>query len=248
MNILNFKKLAITAFITLLGFGLSLESTSNSVNFSAEEIGDLSSNVPSVDDIGNIISRTQPIFTYSGNVKYWNNPAEKELALYIKDNGTAHYIVLQQTNYKSSLTDGNYKVELFNTGLLLKNNTSNKFYFIAIDDNEAKELLNDIYKRGQKVEGVDLSAKGIIHHYSPVDDLDAIDAVKLKNRSVLSYFKLNAECNHGGPGASSCSFGKFSGGSVSCKAGTYACCVENKSTLPSSKAITASCSCKDDRK
>lgn len=242
------KKVNFLAFLFLLIFLVySCEDTNKRTNY--EMSNDTIAQQKSFDSIqnNNTVNRATPIYTYTGNIEFWNNSSQKELAIYIKDNATTHYIIIQDTGLNINFTNGNYSLQLFTHGILLQNN--NAKYFLGIDANESRVQLQDIKDSGITNLVTDLTGAGLIHNSGPNEGYIPIARVIQENVSTVYYLDKPSlgkkKCDHGDPGASSCSISGYYACSVTCRNGYYACCMEAR--LSSNGGTTSSsCKCKKD--
>lgn len=182
-----------------------------------------------------------PMYHYEGNVQFrvfgqTKEDEGNEVTFYFLDNSRVNFVILQNSNITQMFANGNFEVDIYESGVVLHDKNQSRKYFYGIDDAKSEELVDALGR--ESFTSVNNNAKGFVYNWGTQDDYgnQNLTQIAQKNIATLSFIdsvafdnETEAGCDSGGAGASSCSVsggatGNSTGCSVSCNSGYYACC------------------------
>jgi hypothetical protein len=128
-------------------------------------------------------------FEYNGELSFWSN-GQGEFSVYLEEADTSHFFILQDTKFKGSLKDGNYKLVSLGAVLLLKSEKSNNIYQFGVENDLSLELRDKLRNEfGEEFNRNYFTNVGIIHNKIGRDKNIDLKTIQKESGSVIDYFK-----------------------------------------------------------
>ncbi|HJZ40037.1 MAG TPA: hypothetical protein VJ203_06705 [Bacteroidales bacterium] len=156
--------------------------------------------------------------------------------------GERCFILIFETDEdKRFLTGHNFQVDIiyFNEGLIIRQIGSRDIYYLGLDDYSSTFWINTL-KSSYNIDFENiLLGYSISSHQRVIEVPDELPSIRsiydlftdlnISETAIDTHDLKGTNCSSGGPGSSSCSIEDvWSGCSVSCKDGYYACCESGK--------------------
>lgn len=124
-------------------------------------------------------------FTFSGDIRYWNNTTQKELTLCFKEGETSHYLIAQGVSMPYEFPDGYYTLTLDENTLQIQTRFGTT-YFFAVAGGSVKE--SEQYAKKNKHIKADLGIAAIYHFQGKADTFKTFEEIKKGYATAYEYF------------------------------------------------------------